>query len=149
MVKLVGRGDLKTQAGKLFLRSEEFLSIGAAKIIKDRDDLKEELSIRKSGGFFICTIQKFCEKIGELNTRKNIICFSDEAHRTQVRLNTQLKVKEKKANGDELEIDKIGALITKPYAEHLSCAFPNATFVGLTGTPIATPLTVFRHRSSS
>ena len=83
------------------------------------------------------------EEVGELNTRKNIICFSDEAHRTQVRLNTQLKVKEKKANGDEIENDKIGAFITKPYAEHLRCAFPNATFVGFTGTPIEDTIQVF------
>ena len=128
VVMIVDRDDLQSQAGKLFLRSEEFLSIGAAKIIKDRAELKEELSIRKSGGFFICTIQKFCEEIGELNTRKNIICFSDEAHRTQVKLNTQLKVKEKKDDAKKIDEDKIGAFITKPYAEHLRCAFPNATF---------------------
>ena len=140
IVMIVDRDDLQTQAGKLFLRSEEFLSLGAAKIIVDRKDLKTELSIRESGGFFICTIQKFCEEIGELNTRKNIICFSDEAHRSQVRLNSQLKVKEQKEG--EMETP-IGAFITKPYAEHLRSAFPNATFVGFTGTPIDETIQVF------
>lgn len=142
IVMIVDRDDLQTQAGKLFLRSEDFLSLGAAKIIADREDLKRELSIRASGGFFICTIQKFCEEIGELNTRKNIICFSDEAHRTQVRLNTQLKVKDKKTeniNDDSV----IGAFVTKPYAEHLRAAFPNATFVGFSGTPIDETIQVF------
>lgn len=149
IVMIVDRDDLQTQAGKLFLRSEEFLSLGAAKIIADRKELKTELSIRESGGFFICTIQKFCEEIGELNTRKNIICFSDEAHRSQVRLNTQLKIKDKKEEsknlGDSLyENDaSIGAFITKPYAEHLRSAFPNATFVGFTGTPIEETIQVF------
>jgi type I restriction enzyme R subunit len=149
IVMIVDRDDLQTQAGKLFLRSEEFLSLGAAKIIADRKDLKTELSIRESGGFFICTIQKFCEEIGELNTRKNIICFSDEAHRSQVRLNSQLKIKDKKAENkidSENLVEKetpIGAFITKPYAEHLRSAFPNATFVGFTGTPIDETIQVF------
>ncbi|MDV7138224.1 HsdR family type I site-specific deoxyribonuclease [Maribacter sp. TH_r10] len=155
IVMIVDRDDLQTQAGKLFLRSEEFLSLGAAKIIADRQDLKTEMSIRKSGGFFICTIQKFCEEIGELNTRKNIICFSDEAHRTQVKLNKQLKIKDKKPETktknssenlskiiDEKETP-LGAFVTKPYAEHLRIAFPNATFVGFTGTPIEETIQVF------
>lgn len=140
IVMIVDRDDLQTQAGKLFLRSEDFLSLGAAKIISDREDLKRELSIRESGGFFICTIQKFCEQIGELNTRKNIICFSDEAHRSQVRLNTQLKIKNKEEGKKD---NPIGAFITKPYAEHLRSAFPNATFVGFTGTPIDETIQVF------
>lgn len=143
IVMIVDRDDLQTQAGKLFLRSEEFLSIGAAKIIADRADLKTELSLRTSGGFFICTIQKFCEEIGALNTRKNIICFSDEAHRTQIRLNSQLKVKDKPTTNQDEDDSKIGAFITKPYAEHLRCAFPNATFVGFTGTPIEETIQVF------
>lgn len=143
IVMIVDRDDLQTQAGKLFLRSEDFLSLGAAKIIADRADLKTELSIRESGGFFICTIQKFCEEIGELNTRKNIICFSDEAHRTQVRLNNQLKIKDSKEKYETIEVEGIGAFITKPYAEHLRTAFPNATFVGFSGTPIDETIQVF------
>ena len=143
IVMIVDRDDLQTQAGKLFLRSEDFLSLGAAKVIANRDELKRELSIRESGGFFICTIQKFCEEIGELNTRKNIICFSDEAHRTQIRLNKQLKIKDHKGNEEVMEDEELGAFITKPYAEHLRCAFPNATFVGFTGTPIDETIQVF------
>lgn len=141
IVMIVDRDDLQTQAGKLFLHSEEFLSLGAAKIIADRADLRTEMSIRKSGGFFICTIQKFCEEIGELNTRRNIVCFSDEAHRTQVKLDKQLKVKDKITAGNNEKA--IGAFVTKPYAEHLRCAFPNATFVGFTGTPIEETIQVF------
>ena len=143
IVMIVDRDDLQTQAGKLFLRSEDFLSLGAAKIIANREHLKRELSIRESGGFFICTIQKFCEEIGVLNTRKNIICFSDEAHRTQVRLNKQLKIKDPKEKNEIIEVEGIGAFITKPYAEHLRTAFPNATFVGFSGTPIDETIQVF------
>ena len=157
IVMIVDRDDLQSQAGKLFLRSSSFLGLGTAKVIKDREDLKTELSLRDSGGFFICTIQKFCEAIGELNTRHNIICFSDEAHRTQIRLSNKLKVRDHKdIEAEEVELDeapglsvkmvddsKIGAFITKPYAEQLRTAFPNATFVGFTGTPIAETIQVF------
>lgn len=147
IVMIVDRDDLQSQAGKLFLRSTDFLSIGAAKVIANREELKTELSLRESGGFFICTIQKFCEEIGELNTRRNIICFSDEAHRTQIRLNKQLKIKDRKKSQDNQialdENEELGAFITKPYAEHLRTAFPNATFVGFTGTPIDETIQVF------
>lgn len=176
IIMIVDRDDLQTQAGKLFLRSSSFLGLGTAKVIKDREDLKTELSLRDSGGFFICTIQKFCEAIGELNTRRNIICFSDEAHRTQINLSNRLKVRDHKdieaeeetadnvvisetatENPEFAEVEtlsyrtavkivddiKIGAFITKPYAEQLRTAFPNATFVGFTGTPIAETIQVF------
>lgn len=175
IIMIVDRDDLQSQAGKLFLRSSEFLSLGTSKVIKDREELKTELSLRDSGGFFICTIQKFCEAIGELNTRHNIICFSDEAHRTQIHLSNKLKVVDHKdveakeevietktideANEDgecveetttsqtfavkEIDESKIGAFVTKPYAEQLRVAFPNATFVGFTGTPIAETIQVF------
>ncbi|MDD6313473.1 MAG: HsdR family type I site-specific deoxyribonuclease [Porphyromonadaceae bacterium] len=157
IVMIVDRDDLQTQAGKLFNRSSEFLGLGTAKVIKNREELKTELSLRDSGGFFICTIQKFCEAIGELNTRRNIICFSDEAHRTQIRLSNKLKVRDRtdiETEEEELidapnlsvkivDESKIGAFITKPYAEQLRVAFPNATFVGFTGTPIAETIQVF------
>ena len=45
IVMIVDRDDLQTQAGKLFLRSEEFLSLGAAKIIADRNYLRLSLRI--------------------------------------------------------------------------------------------------------
>lgn len=156
VIMIVDRDDLQTQAGKLFLRSQDFLQLGTVKVIADREELKTELSLRDSGGFFICTIQKFCETIGELNTRRNIICFSDEAHRTQIRLSNKIKVVELKDIEAKMEqtsegalavrmIDesKIGAFVTKPYAEQLHAAFPNATFVGFTGTPIAETIQVF------
>ena len=77
IVMIVDRDDLQTQAGKLFLRSEEFLSLGAAKIIADRQDLKTEMSLRNSGGFFVCTIQKFCE---EKSKRQYTINFSNSIY---------------------------------------------------------------------
>ena len=63
------------------------MNIGEVNIVNNSDNLRHELGSRESGDFYICTIQKFYDrqddKIGLINKRKNIICFSDEAHRTQ------------------------------------------------------------------
>lgn len=45
--------------------------------------------------------------------------------------------------GKEGDTDKLGAFVTKPYAELLRTAFPNATFVGFTGIPIDDTIQVF------
>lgn len=88
IVMIVDRDDLQKQGAKLFTKSKEFLNLGEVSVVPNRKILREELGARKSGGFYICTIQKFCDrkddKIGVINERSNIICFSDEAHRTQI-----------------------------------------------------------------
>lgn len=134
IVMIVDREDLQKQGVKLFTKSTEFLSLGEVTKIKNRDRLRKELEDRKSGGFYICTIQKFCDrkedKIGLINKRANIICFSDEAHRTQIEHSKKIKFdKDAEAN--------MKAMVSKPYAKVLHEAFPHATFVGFTGTPIA------------
>lgn len=134
IVMIVDRDDLQKQGANLFKKSKEFLNLGGVDIVKSRDQLRKELGSRKSGGFYICTIQKFCDrkddKIGLINDRQNIICFSDEAHRTQIEHSKQIQFSK---DADE----NMKALISKPYAKVLKEAFPNATFVGFTGTPIA------------
>ena len=88
IILIVDREDLQKQGAKLFTKSKEFLNLGEVSVVKNRAQLRQELGARKSGGFYICTIQKFCDreedKIGLINERQNIICFSDEAHRTQL-----------------------------------------------------------------
>ncbi len=134
VVMIVDRDDLQKQGGKLFLKSKEFLNLGEVSIVPNRKKLREELGLRQSGGFYICTIQKFCDreddKIGEINNRANIICFSDEAHRTQIEHAKKIQFSK---DADE----NMKAMISKPYAKVLREAFPHATFVGFTGTPIA------------
>ena len=61
---------------------------------------------------------------------KNIICFSDEAHRTQLEHAKKIRFSH---DTDE----NMKAMLSKPYAKVLREAFPQATFVGFTGTPIA------------
>lgn len=157
IVILVDREDLQKQSVKLFENSTDFLSNGIVRKIETRDDLKTELSNRESGGVFICTIQKFCEGTGLLSTRSNIICFSDEAHRTQTGVGSKLKIVDKLPEKNtetvvesklnvatkELEEEQLGAFVTYGFAKYLRDAFPNATYVGFTGTPIDETVHVF------
>ena len=133
ILMIVDRDDLQKQGAKLFTKSEEYLGLGVVETVPTRKKLREELGARDSGGFFICTIQKFCDRkndpIGLINERSNIICFSDEAHRTQIEGSRRIKFSE---DADE----NMKAMISKPYAKVLREALPNATFVGFTGTPI-------------
>lgn len=134
IVMIVDREELQKQGAKLFTKSEEFLNLGEVKVVETRKDLRQELGARQSGGFYICTIQKFVDreddKIGLINDRGNIICFSDEAHRTQLEHSKTIKFSK------DVD-DNMKAMVSKPYAKVLREAFPNATFVGFTGTPIA------------
>lgn len=134
IVMIVDREELQKQGAKLFTKSKEFLNLGEVSVVKNRNQLRQELGARQSGGFYICTIQKFVDreddKIGLINDRRNIICFSDEAHRTQIEHSKKIQFsKDTDAN--------MKAMVSKPYAKVLKEAFPNATFVGFTGTPIA------------
>lgn len=132
-VLIVDRDELQKQGAKLFTRSAEFLNCGEVRVIPTRKALREELKIRETGGFYICTIQKFCDRkddaIGLINARANIICFSDEAHRTQLEQSRRIKFSK---DADE----NMKAMLSRPYAKVLREAFPHATFVGFTGTPI-------------
>ncbi len=134
IVMIVDREELQKQSAKLFTKSKEFLNLGEVSVVENRRTLRQELGARASGGFYICTIQKFCDreddKIGLINNRANIICFSDEAHRTQ--LEHAKKIQFSKDSDENMR-----AMISKPYAKVLREAFPQATFVGFTGTPIA------------
>ena len=152
IVVLVDREDLQDQTSKLFMRSVEFLSNGEVREIESRADLQKELSSRESGGVFVCTIQKFSEGAGLVNERSNIICFSDEAHRTQLGTGSRLEIV---GDGKPAGLDvasrgknnpckeKVGAFVKYGFAKYLRDAFPNATYVGFSGTPIDETIHVF------
>jgi len=91
-----------------------------------RDDLREKIGTRVSGGVVFTTIQKFAPEDGEdsfpvLTDRRNIFVFTDEAHRSQYGF---------KARIDKFNKYKVG------YAQPLRDALPNATFIAFTGTPV-------------
>lgn len=131
IVLITDREDLDTQSSKQFVTAKKYLHDENVRSIETRADLKETLSGRESGGVYITTIQKFCEGIGVLSERSNIICISDEAHRTQTGVGAKLKKTDK------------GVYTTYGFAEYLRRSFPNATYCGFTGTPIDEAIAVF------
>ena len=134
---IVDREDLETQAGKLFCKSKTYLNDEAIKVFDSIAELSNEMKLRRSGGLYVTTIQKFTKEMGLLSDRANIICFSDEAHRTQTNLGSKLKMNSDESKGE------LGAFISYGFAEYLRRALPNATYVGFTGTPIDETIHVF------
>lgn len=86
---------------------------------------------RKRGGVFLTTIHKFTEDTKLLTERTNVICISDEAHRSQTNLDQKISVTKK------------GVKKTYGFAKYLHDSLPNATYVGFTGTPIDATIDVF------
>lgn len=130
-VIITDREDLDNQTSEIFVNAKNFLGEENVRSIESRKDLKETLGNIKSGGIYIIAIQKFCEDIGLLSDRQNIICISDEAHRTQGNL-----------NGKEILIDE-EVKKTYGFAKYLRDSFPNATYAGFTGTPLDETFTIF------
>ncbi len=95
------------------LEQQLFKNIESVKLPVKRAESKKELKQLLETdyrGLIISTIHKFDDFPPNLNTRKNIFVFIDEAHRT---------------TGGDL-------------GNHLMGALPNATIIGFTGTPRAT-----------
>ncbi len=136
---IVDREDLEMQAAKLFCNSKTFLCDNSIKIFEDRRELMNEMSTRNSGGIYITTIQKFTSQMGLLSERSNIICMSDEAHRTQNNDGSKLVIKDKQDGQSE----NAGAFVSYGFARYIRTALPNATYVGFTGTPIDEAIHVF------
>ncbi len=126
------RTDLDDQLSKDFTNAKDFIGDENIINIESRADLRARLRGRESGGVFLTTVQKFAEDAEILSDRTNIICISDEAHRSQVNLDLKVKIDEEKG-------------VTKSYgfAKYLHDSLPNATYVGFTGTPIDKTLEVF------
>lgn len=131
IIILTDREDLDTQTSELFVTATKYLHEEDVRSIESRDDMEQTLKDRPSGGVYITTIQKFCEKTGLLSKRSNIICISDEAHRTQTSIGSKLKKTDK------------GVFTTYGFGYYLRTSFPNATYCGFTGTPIDETIAVF------
>lgn len=127
IVVVTDRNDLDGQLFATFCAAKELLKQDPVQA-EDRDTLRQLLAARESGGIIFTTVQKFALLDGEsghpvLNDRHNIVVISDEAHRSQYGLKATLK--------------KDGSYHFG-YAKHMRDALPNASFIGFTGTPIAT-----------
>lgn len=131
VIIITDREDLDSQTAKIFTNAKMFLGEEEVMSIESRQDLADKLRAKPSGGVYLTTIQKFAEYIGLLSERSNIICISDEAHRTQTGVDGKVYV------------DATGVQVKYGFAKYLRDGFPNATYVGFTGTPIDETLAVF------
>lgn len=131
IVLITDRTDLDDQLAEQFTNAKKFIGDDTVISVESRDELRRCLQRRKSGGVFLTTIQKFTENIKILTKRTNVICISDEAHRTQINLDQKIKVTEK------------GVEVKYGFAKYLHDSLPNATYVGVTGTPVDGTLAVF------
>jgi type I restriction enzyme, R subunit len=131
IVLITDRTDLDDQLSGQFTNAKNFIGDNTVMSVESRANLRELIQGRQSGGVFLTTIHKFTEDTQLLSDRSNVICISDEAHRSQVNLDQKVKVTEK------------GVTKTYGFAKYLHDSLPNATFVGFTGTPIDATLDVF------
>ncbi|MGV6844936.1 MAG: type I restriction endonuclease subunit R [Lutibacter sp.] len=131
IIIITDRTDLDDQLSSQFSNAKGYIGDSNIVSVESRAELREKLEGIKSGGVFLTTIHKFTEDIQLLSERTNIICISDEAHRSQINLEQKLKITEK------------GVKKTYGFAKYLHDSLPNATFVGFTGTPVDATLDVF------
>lgn len=139
IVIIVDREDLEDQAIEDFSNATYYMQDKNIMSFESRAELANKMSSVKSGGLYITTIQKFEESTGLLSNRSNIICFSDEAHRSQLNLGSTYKVNK----NDKDDKNKSGVFFSYGFAKYLRDALPNATYVGFTGTPIEETVHVF------
>jgi len=127
IVVITDRNDLDDQLFGTFAKSSSLLR-GNPIQAGNRENLREILNGRDSGGIIFTTIQKFAPdengKCLPLTERKNVIVIADEAHRSQYGFSAKI-VK----NADEA-FEKYG------YAKYMRDSLPNASYIGFTGTPI-------------
>ncbi|MCP3956476.1 MAG: type I restriction endonuclease subunit R [bacterium] len=126
LVVVTDRNDLDGQLFQQFCLAKDLLRQDPEQA-DSRDELRQKLSERQSGGIIFTTVQKFSLLEGEeghpsLCDRHNVVVISDEAHRSQYGLTARL--------------DKKKGVYKFGYAKHMRDALPNAAFIGFTGTPI-------------
>ena len=166
IVVITDRNDLDGQLFGVFSLSQDLLREQPVQGVT-RQDLRDKLANRPSGGIVFATIQKFMPGEDEdsfpiLSCRHNIVVIADEANRTQYGFEAKLKVKKPSslltsvlttgsgelpkymAKDGEAEFLANQNSLTSDltsyqvgYAQHLRDALPNATFVAFTGTPVS------------
>lgn len=129
VVVLTDRNDLDDQLYHQFAYCRDFLRQEPIHA-ESRENLKTLLAGRQANGIIFTTMQKFEESDEPLSERHNIIVMADEAHRGQYGLAEKIKIT-KNEDGDEVAKRVIGT------ARIIRNTLPNATYIGFTGTPIA------------
>src|SRR5262249_22128491 len=127
LVIVTDRNDLDEQLFGQFSQASELMRETPMQA-ETREELRQMLAARPSGGVIFTTIQKFSPYDDEkefplLSDRDNIVVICDEAQRTQYGLLAR--------------IDKKTGAIEYGYAKHMRDALKNASFIAFTGTPIS------------
>lgn len=143
IVVITDRNDLDGQLFGVFSLAQDLLREQPVQV-DTRQDLREKLSNRPSGGIVFATIQKFApgadeDKFPVLSARHNIVVIADEAHRTQYGFEAKIKqrVTLNQAAEPQGQYHVKQNVFQVGYAQHLRDALPNATFVAFTGTPVS------------
>ena len=126
-VVVTDRNDLDNQLYHTFCECSDYLR-QMPQQIESRVDLDDKLNNRKAGGIFFTTLQKFEEETGVFSERDDIIVLVDEAHRSHYGVDATIRFDKQKMEAYK----KFGT------ARYLHDAFPNATYIGFTGTPVET-----------
>lgn len=127
IVVVTDRNDLDNQLYTTFAKCSNYLKQDPVQI-ENREDLNDKLDNRKSGGIFFTTLQKFEEETGLFSNRDDILVLVDEAHRSNYGIDATIK----------FDKEKMKAYKKYGTAKYLHEAFPNATYIGFTGTPVET-----------
>lgn len=127
IVVVTDRNDLDNQLYETFAKCSNYLKQEPVQI-ENREDLNDKLDNRKSGGIFFTTLQKFEEETGLFSNRDDILVLVDEAHRSHYGIDATIK----------FDKEKMKAYKKYGTAKYLHEAFPHATYIGFTGTPVET-----------
>ena len=127
IVVVTDRNDLDNQLYTTFAKCSNYLKQDPVQI-ENREDLNDKLDNRKSGGIFFTTLQKFEEETGLFSKRDDILVLVDEAHRSHYGIEATIK----------FDKEKMKAYKKYGTSKYLHEAFPHATYIGFTGTPVET-----------
>ncbi|HAW31782.1 MAG TPA: DEAD/DEAH box helicase, partial [Planctomycetaceae bacterium] len=135
LVVVTDRNELDGQLYQQFCMAKDLLK-QTPEQANSREELREMLASRESGGIIFTTVQKFSlldeeKKHPRLCDRSNVVVISDEAHRSQYGMKARLKQIKDQETGEVIDAKYVFG-----FAKHMRDALPNASFIGFTGTPI-------------
>ena len=128
---ITDRKNLDNQIVNNFKKAGDYLQGQTIEQIESVNELSLKLKGLKQNGVYLCTVQKFTDRVGKLSSRNDILVITDEAHRSHRNIEAGVwKMFDDKTSKKESYIERYS------YSYWLHQAFPLATFVGFTATPV-------------
>ncbi len=119
IVLITDRTDLDDQLSGQFTNAKNFIGDNTVVSVESRANLRELTTRQTKWRRFSYHHSQVYRRYELLTDRTNVICISDEAHRSQVNLDQKVKVTEK------------GVTKTFGFAKYLHDSLPNATLLVL------------------